>query len=447
MPEVIIQPDHAPRRERAIRLTVASSIAAKAFSVACTLAQVPIALRYLGPEAYGLWITLVSVLNVLNFVDFGLGVGLQHALARAFGKDDAATLRRTFWTGAALLTGLAAAAALIGAPLALFSPWADLLGVKDAALRAEVATAMLITVLAFAAGLPFNAVSRLAAAVQQGWRHALWIAAGSLLSLGAVIAAAAFDWGFRCFLAAALSVPVLQGAGLFLQLTRNLRWPLRPQAPLPFGAQRELLGHSLLFALPQTGLALLQTLPPLAIAATSGAAAVTAFNVLSRLLNPLQQAQILFLTPLWPAYTEAHTRGEHRWVARMLQRSWAASALLALALAGVAAVSPTLVTWWLGTSLPLQPALIVAVAAWCVAQVALQPPLYHLIGIGELRALARASLPGLAIATAVLFWPIMPTPAAVLAGGAAAIALGVLPPLLLASRRATHEAEKAIAPA
>jgi len=77
----------ASRRERAIRLTVAASVGAKGFSIACTLVQVPLALHYLGAEAYGFWVTLFSIMLVLNFVDFGLGVGMQHAMARAYGTE------------------------------------------------------------------------------------------------------------------------------------------------------------------------------------------------------------------------------------------------------------------------------------------------------------------------------------------------------------------------
>ena len=81
-----LPPTSVVRRERAIRLTVAASVGAKAFSMLCTFAQVPVALHYLGTEAYGLWITLLSIVLVLSSVDFGLGVGMQHAMARAFWK-------------------------------------------------------------------------------------------------------------------------------------------------------------------------------------------------------------------------------------------------------------------------------------------------------------------------------------------------------------------------
>ena len=66
----------------------------------------PIALHYLGAEGYGLWIALMSTYGLLNFVDFGLGVGMQQKMAVAYGQEDWTQLRRTFISGVAALAVL-----------------------------------------------------------------------------------------------------------------------------------------------------------------------------------------------------------------------------------------------------------------------------------------------------------------------------------------------------
>lgn len=424
------------RREKAIKYTVAASLGAKVFSVACTFAQVPIALRYLGAEAYGLWVTLVSVLLVLNFVDFGVGVGMQHAMARAFGSDDSVALRRSFWTGAAFLTGFALVAIALTVPIVWLFPWADILHVQDPWLRPHVGKALGITLLAFAVGLPFNAVSRLAAAVQRGWWHAFWIAVGSLLTLVAVAATAKLRWGFLPFLATAMFVPVVQGLGLFVHLCRQLGWPLRPAAVLPREQRVVMLQQSLFFALPQTGLALLQTLPPLAIATSCGAAAVTGFNLLMRLLGVLQQIQILYLTPLWPAYTEAHVRGERDWIWRSFGRSLAMTAALVVLSGLIAWKGDPLLHLWLRRAFdPVGRELKIATLAWCVVQLAAQPLVYFLVGLGRLRLLATCSVPGLAVTAVALFWPNADSAGDVLFAGATALTFVLLPGLVAAVLR------------
>ena len=64
----------------------------------------------------------------------------------------------------------------MGVPLAFAFDWGRLLKIADPALRLQAGPALALTVAAFAVGLPFNALPRLAMAVQRGWLQAAWIA-------------------------------------------------------------------------------------------------------------------------------------------------------------------------------------------------------------------------------------------------------------------------------
>lgn len=398
-------PPNVLRRERAIRLTVAASFGAKVVSGVCTLAQVPLALHYLGTEAYGFWVTLFSIVVVLNFVDFGLGSGMQHAMARAYGSDDLESAGRVFWSGAAVLAILGLLVLAAGLPAAFLVPWPDILHIRDSGLRAETGAALAIAIGAFVVGLPLNAVARLAAAVQRGWIHAGWIATGSVLSLALVAAAAFGRWGFLWFLSASLLVPVIQGLGLFVHLLRVLGWRLTPAPLAPASEIRSMLRSSLFFAFPQFGIALVQSAPALAISMAAGSAAVTGYTLLMRLFGPFQQGQILLLNPVWPAYTEAHARGDHPWVSRTFWRTGAAFLALSAGVAAVAWQSQAILGIWIGPAAGHTGRRLAAVtASWCVLQMAVQPLIYYLIGVGRLRRLAWAATPGLVISGAALFW-------------------------------------------
>ena len=425
----VTSPSPALIREKAIRATVVASVSAKAFSIACTLAQVPLALRYLGTEAYGLWITLVSIVSLLNFVDFGLGVGMQHAMARAYGSDDGPALRRTFWTGTAALTILGAATLLLGAAVVHAGSWAALLKIHDPQLRQEAEPALLLALASFVVALPFNAAARLAAAVQRGWIHAAWIAVGSAASLGVVALASAGRWGFLAFLGGSLLVPAAQGFGLFLHLFRFLGWGLRPVLSGASPEIRGLLRSSLYVSLPQFGLALIQSAPAIAIAMAAGSSAVTGYNLLMRLFNPIQQAQVLLLTPVWPAYTEAHVRRDHAWIGRAFRGTLVGLAATVTALVVVAWQSPALLHLWIGRDAVLVGAGVTFLTAlWCILQMALQPFIYYLMGSGQMRRLAYSATPGLILSAAALFAGARSgSVGVILAAGAASLGIVLLP--------------------
>jgi len=445
----VLSPPSASRRERAIRLTIAASVGSKAFSVACTFVQVPLAFHYLGAEAYGFWVTLFSIVLVLNFVDFGLGVGMQHAMARAYGSDDAESMRRTFWTGAAALGVLGLAVLAAGLAAAFLAPWADILHLRDPDLRAKTSMALSITVVSFVVGLPFNAVARLAAAVQRGWIHAGWIAAGSALSLVCVAIAALGRWGFLWFLAASLLVPSLQGLGLLIHLFRALDWTLKPTPPAPAAEVRHMLRSSLYFAFPQLGLALVQSAPALAISVASGASGVAGYTLLIRMFSPFQQGQAILLNPVWPAYTEAHSRSDHAWIARTFTRTIAAFGALAVGILIVAWQSHLLLTLWIGRSAVfVGPALTALITLWCLLQMAAQPFIFLMMGIGRLHELAWVATPGLLLSAVALFWGARTgTVDGVFEAGCAAMAASLLPPLVWGAARAMRQSRTGGGPA
>jgi O-antigen/teichoic acid export membrane protein len=65
---------------------VKNSFIYKGLSVACALLSIPLMIRYLGQEEFGVWSTLLSILTWVTFFDLGLGNGLRNKLAESLAK-------------------------------------------------------------------------------------------------------------------------------------------------------------------------------------------------------------------------------------------------------------------------------------------------------------------------------------------------------------------------
>ncbi len=59
-------------------------------AAALAIVTVPLTIGYLGSERYGLWITISSVVAMINFADLGIGNG-----PRTLAKTDPPVLGRT----------------------------------------------------------------------------------------------------------------------------------------------------------------------------------------------------------------------------------------------------------------------------------------------------------------------------------------------------------------
>lgn len=64
------------------------SMLCKPVGMIISLVYTPLLLGYLGEEAYGLWATILSVVNWINYFDVGIGNGLRNELAKNVSTND-----------------------------------------------------------------------------------------------------------------------------------------------------------------------------------------------------------------------------------------------------------------------------------------------------------------------------------------------------------------------
>jgi O-antigen/teichoic acid export membrane protein len=85
------------------------------------------------------------------------------------------------------------------------------------------------------------------------------------------------------------------------------------------------------------------------IAQTHGAAAVTPYAAMYRLIGLVQAVYLAVVFAYWPAFGEAAHRGDHRWFARALRWSFAKTiGLWVLAAVGIYFIGDWFIGWWLG---------------------------------------------------------------------------------------------------
>jgi len=427
------------RRGQAWLRGAGATLAGRVFSILCTLAQVPIALRHLGTDAYGVWMTLVGLTMLLSLADGGLTLGAKNALSAAFGRDDPAALEATAGETLQRLFRWGLVVAAIGLAAAWLIDWAALFHVHDRHLAADLPLAMGCFLVVAGLGLPLTLAPQLVAAVQQPWLVALWNAIGGGLTLLVVAVAAQTGASFLVFIAAVSLLPVAVNVGMGCHIAWRLGWKRWPRANAAVTDRAAVTTMSRWFFVLQAGALFYLTAPAVVISLTAGVTAVALYNLLQRLFGLLVQVHWLVLAPLWPAYAEAGARGDHEWVRRSVRLSWWITAGGFLPVLFVTAwLAPTLLRWWIGASAPaIPPALLWTAAAWHGLFLLNQPPATLLNGLGRLRGVAIATVVGVVVAAALMFglgsrWGAP----GVLVGLSLGFSLIGWPATLIASRRA-----------
>lgn len=378
--------DERRTRWRNVAKGGASAFASRAIAVGCAFLQVPIALSFLGAEAFGVWAMLQALAGFAAMLDLGMGYHLQNAAsaANAEGRLDrlASVLRSTGW----IATGMALLIAVAGCGVEGES-WVRLLGLVDPELRAACARWSWLLVIIAAIGVPCGIGGRLATGVQQSWLTGVTQAVSSFLTL---LLVALFAWlkvPAVLFLAVATALPIAVNGALTVAMLHRLSLGAALRSlPAPTAVWSD-LRRGLLYLVPQLSASLRQTVPSFIIAGILGAAAVTPFNLAQRLFNLLVQPQLWLMEPLWAAYADARARDDGAWIRRTFWFSFLAS--------GALTVAPVLLARWWGAGFlewwtrhptsEFTPALLGWMAVWYAATALIQPISYLLNGLGRLR--------------------------------------------------------------
>ena len=103
------------RRSRGGRIAVAASSGALArvLSSLLTLVSLPLAVRYLGPERFGVWATIASTVVFLNLLDLGIASTLTNHIAHSYALEDREYATRYTTNALALTTSAACIAGLV----------------------------------------------------------------------------------------------------------------------------------------------------------------------------------------------------------------------------------------------------------------------------------------------------------------------------------------------
>jgi O-antigen/teichoic acid export membrane protein len=377
----------AQRRERSILTFFATSIASRGIGIACQLVLVPIALRHLGSEAFGLWVTLNSLNFVLAYSDFGIGLGVQNQVAEALGQNDQKRARSIFVTALIALTGVTAVLLAGLLPFCLLADCAKLLHISDPALAAAAAPAILVVTLVWCFNAPLGLGQRLAYGAQLGWMHNASVTLTQVWTLLAVAAGAWLKTSITAFFILTFSGSALINLVFLGFLLRRLGWLRLRWDEFHRPYLRELSTLGIFFFLQQIATIVLFTAPPLILSATMGPAAVTPFNLVQRVLNLFSVVTNAALIPIWPAYAEARAQSDWPWIRRTLHRSLVM--VLGMAVIPMFLVGPfvqQIITWWTGKAAePPATSLVWLLVIWNALTILQQPFGYLLAGISKVR--------------------------------------------------------------
>lgn len=356
--------------------------------------SIPITVRYLGAESFGVWMTISSGLSMLLLLDLGVANALTNFISQAYARDDSD--RASTYATTAFAVMLVFALVLAGAAWLIWPRlhWQSIFHLASASDAATAGRALAAALLLFLVGLPAGLAAKILGGYQELKVANLFAASGSALNLLSMIVLVRLHAGLVALVAA--SSAALVGSNLLCLLwiwCVHKPWLLPRLRHLERGAAWGLLrtgGEFLVFQV--SGLAAFNS-DNLVLAHYLGPAQVTSYSVAWRLAGYAAIAQTLITPALWPAFSAAFASGDLEWVRQTFRRTLWATMGSAFGFALVFAVTGRwMIRIWASEAAVPSQTLMLLMCAWILLGTFMGNTSTVLVASGKTRMQAWCSL-------------------------------------------------------
>ncbi|EED35201.1 polysaccharide biosynthesis protein [Luminiphilus syltensis NOR5-1B] len=311
---------------------------------------IPIMISYLGPEQFGVWSTLLTVISWVVFFDLGVGNGLRNKVAESLATKERGEAALYIASGYTLIGLIAMALWLSATVISFFIPWQAVFNtqaIAETTLRATVQIAVFFILLNFWIGL----IGALLGAVQKTSVIALGQLISNLVVLGLVYVLNLTTDASISYLAVIHGFSLV-AANISLSLWFYHRYPeLRPRLYLNKQHTNPLLHVGLQFFTIQLAVLVIFTTDKMLITQLFGPQYVTQYEVVFKLFSAIIFLHGLISGPLWSAYTDAYHRDDFQWIEGMLGKQLIIFAGFVIMVIMLCLTAKPIIALWIGREL------------------------------------------------------------------------------------------------
>ena len=382
--------DRGRERYRKAGITASAALIQKVLTIGISLASVPLTAHYLGPERYGVWLTISSVLIWISMTDFGLaGNALINVLSEANGKDDRLEAQR--YASSAIWALTAIAGIFAGALLASFRfiPWTSIFKVTTVSGH-ELATACAFALGLFILSLPLSVQYSIYTAYQDGFLSNAWGIASNICSLLGLIIVTRFHGGLPQLVVALSGTRVCVGClNLCYMFFKHYRWLMPVPSAVHWYCVRRLFKLGMKYMVTQLGSLGIYQSQPMIITQILGPSAVIIFVIAQKIITLPLDLVYMITAPFVPAFGEAKARNDWQWIKRAYRNATLASVALGLpVMLVIAVIAKPLIRVWAGPAAIPDTSLIFWLSAYNLFGLLIMVTGQLLIGLERVNALA-----------------------------------------------------------
>jgi O-antigen/teichoic acid export membrane protein len=374
----------------------------KGVLILVNLVSIPIMVRYLGAERFGVWVTISTALAMLLVLDLGIANSLTNFISDAFAKDHRENASMYATTAVTIMTGVSLILGLIAWFVWPHLSWAAFFHLPDASQGPVVGRAVAAALTIFLVGLPASLAPKILGGYQELKAANVFTSVGSVCNLLSILVLVRLHAGLVALVVASAASYV--GANLLCLVwiwTMHKPWLAPRPHHLQLSAAKLMLQTGGEFFLLQIAGLVVFNSDNLVVTHYLGPAEVAPYSVAWRLVGYAAIAQTMLAPALWPAFSEAFARGDYAWVRKTFRQTMAATMGIALLASVVFALfGRWIIRVWASKAAVPSETLMLLMCVWVLLSTFMNNTATVLVAKGETRLQAWLSV----VAAIVNLW-------------------------------------------
>lgn len=282
--------------------------------------MLPLTVDYLTPVEYGVWVTLFSVMNWINMLDMGIGLGLRNRLAEAVAKRDVWLVRCYISAGFFSLSGVGLVLLISFLLIIKFVDFQVVFNVREIS-NSELYDATMYTGIFVIITFVLSVINQIYYAYQQAAKTGLITIVYNIMMLIFIyyltlqpehnLVYFVFCFGISSVFSRLLFI------GEFFAKNRNVL-PLISLVNMKY--IKNIIGIGLQFFIIQLSIICTFSSANILITQRLGPEHVLAYDIVFKIFSIVTMIHTIICAPLWNAYTDAYVKKDYKWLQMMIMK-------------------------------------------------------------------------------------------------------------------------------
>lgn len=300
---------------------IAAMIFIKGGNILMGLLMLPLTLRYVDSDTYGIWMAISSMVAWVSFFDIGINNGLKNKLAEALALNDIPLARRYVSTTYALLSLIFIPLMFLLLGIAPMLDWYDLLHLSRSSVNGLLVSVSIV-ITYFCLNFILSTVNIVMLADQRPAAESFRVLVQQVLSVLVIFVLTRTTEGSLVKLCLALCLCPLVVVGLFnVTLYAGRYRAIAPSlSTVDFSLAPDLFKLGIQFFIIQIAMVIQYQMTNFLIIRYFGPSDVTAYNVAFKYFSVPYMFWVTLITPVWAAVTDALAKGEMPWVRNVVRK-------------------------------------------------------------------------------------------------------------------------------